>query len=49
MFYFCLIEEGEEKEEKKRKKEKIALGEEDFPGAGHSFLAVPWVTAVRCN
>jgi hypothetical protein len=37
-----------EKEEKKKEKE-ITLGEEGFPGAGHTLLAVQWVTVVRCN
>jgi hypothetical protein len=44
MFYFQLMEEGEEKERK-----KISMREEGFPVAGPALLAVPWVAAVRCN
>jgi hypothetical protein len=34
---------------KEKKKERISMGEEGFPRAGSTFLAVPQVTAVRCN
>jgi hypothetical protein len=40
------MEEGEEKE---RKKKKNRLRGGGFPMAGPALLAVPWVTALRCN
>jgi hypothetical protein len=43
------MEEGEQKEKEKKKEREIVVGEEDFPRAGPALLAVPWVTAVRCN
>jgi hypothetical protein len=46
MLYFCLIKEGEEKERKKKKK-KITVGEEGFPRAGPTLLALQWVAGVR--
>jgi hypothetical protein len=47
MLYFHLMEGGEDNERKK--KSKITMGEEGFPGAGPTLLAVLWVTAIRCN
>jgi hypothetical protein len=47
MFFFHLMEEGEDKEKKKKEGERNGHGEECFPGAGPTLLAVPQVTAVR--
>jgi hypothetical protein len=48
MFYYCLVEEREEKERRKKERE-IAMREEGFLGARSTLLAVPRVTALRCN
>jgi hypothetical protein len=42
------LDRGRREKGKKGEKE-IIVGEEGFPGAGPTLLAVPQVTAVRCN
>jgi hypothetical protein len=46
-----LLDEGRRREGKKKKKKrkKITMGEEGFPRAGPTLLAMQWVAAVRCN
>jgi hypothetical protein len=44
-----LLDGGRRREEKKKEKTKNCHGNEGFPGAGPTFLAVQKVTAVRYN